>query len=172
MSVLTRYLSVQDLVDLVRRKGLSACLAGVAARIEAEFLRWEQFEKSARLAFHSADGVVELMPIADDRTFTFKYVNGHPKNTAAGLPTVMAFGLLADVATGTPRLLSELTITTAIRTAAMSALAAKKLARPDSRIMALIGNGAQSEFQALAFRDLVGIEPCTCSTSTRAPPPS
>ena len=85
MSLLTRYLSVQDLVDLVRRKGLSACLAGVAARIEAEFLRWEQFEKSARLAFHSADGVVELMPIADDRTFTFKYVNGHPKNTAAGL---------------------------------------------------------------------------------------
>jgi ornithine cyclodeaminase len=158
MSVLTRYLSVQDLVDLVRRKGLSACLAGVAARIEAEFLRWDQFEKSARLAFHSADGVVELMPIADDRTFTFKYVNGHPKNTAAGLPTVMAFGLLADVATGTPRLLSELTITTAIRTAAMSALAAKKLARPDSRIMALIGNGAQSEFQALAFRDLVGID--------------
>jgi ornithine cyclodeaminase len=158
MSVLTRYLSVQDLVDLVRRKGLSACLAGVAARIEAEFLRWEQFEKSARLAFHSADGVVELMPIADDRTFTFKYVNGHPKNTAAGLPTVMAFGLLADVATGTPRLLSELTITTAIRTAAMSALAAKKLARPDSRVMALIGNGAQSEFQALAFRDLVGID--------------
>jgi ornithine cyclodeaminase len=158
MSVLTRYLSVQDLVDLVRRKGLSACLAGVAARIEAEFLRWEQFDKSARLAFHSADGVVELMPIADDRTFTFKYVNGHPKNTAAGLPTVMAFGLLADVATGTPRLLSELTITTAIRTAAMSALAAKKLARPDSRIMALIGNGAQSEFQALAFRDLVGID--------------
>ncbi|MFY8018147.1 MAG: ornithine cyclodeaminase, partial [Inhella sp.] len=54
--------------------------------------------------------------------------------------------------------LSELTLTTAIRTAAMSALAAKKLARPNSRVMALIGNGAQSEFQALAFRDLVGID--------------
>lgn len=158
MPALTRYLSVNDLVELVRRKGLSACLAGVAERIEAEFLRWDRFEKSARLAFHSQDGVVELMPIADDRTFTFKYVNGHPKNTAAGLPTVMAFGLLADVATGTPRLLAELTITTAIRTAAMSALAARKLARPNSRVMALIGNGAQSEFQALAFRDLVGID--------------
>jgi ornithine cyclodeaminase len=154
----TLYLSVDDLVHLVQRKGLSACIAGVAARIESEFLRWEQFDKSARLACHSEQGVIELMPIADASQFSFKYVNGHPKNTRFGLPTVMAFGVLADVATGAPRLLSELTITTAIRTAAMSALAAKRLARPGSRVMALIGNGAQSEFQALAFRDLVGID--------------
>lgn len=53
--------------------------------------------------------------------------------------------------------MSELTLTTAIRTAAMSALAARTLARPESRIMALIGNGAQSEFQALAFHHLLGI---------------
>jgi ornithine cyclodeaminase len=39
----------------------------------------------------------------------------------------------------------------------MSATAARHLARPGSRVMALIGNGAQSEFQAIAFRDLVGI---------------
>jgi ornithine cyclodeaminase len=65
--------------------------------------------------------------------------------------------VLADVATGAPRLLSELTLTTAIRTAATSALAARALARPESRCMALIGNGAQAEFQALAFRDLLGI---------------
>jgi hypothetical protein len=37
------------------------------------------------------------------------------------------------------------------RLAAMSALAAKWLARPDSRVMALIGNGAQSESQAIAY---------------------
>ena len=154
----TLYLSVEDLVTLVQRVGISAALAGVADGIEREFLRWEQFDKSARTAAHSKEGVIELMPIADDQRFSFKYVNGHPKNTKEGLPTVMAFGVLADVATGAPRLLSELTITTAIRTAAMSAVAARKLARPDSRVMALIGNGAQSEFQALAFRDLCGIK--------------
>jgi ornithine cyclodeaminase len=121
-------------------------------------LRWKSFDKSARLACHSADGVIELMPIADDTTFTFKYVNGHPKNTQQGLSTVMAFGVLADVATGVPLLISELTLTTAMRTAATSAVAARALARPDSRVMALIGNGAQSEFQALAFHLLVGIE--------------
>ncbi|AIO70434.1 ornithine cyclodeaminase [Burkholderia oklahomensis] len=153
----TVYLSAADVIRLVQRVGLPKCIAEVAVRIERDFLRWREFDKSARVACHSRDGVIELMPIADTREFAFKYVNGHPKNTRDGLPTVMAFGMLADVATGAPRLLSELTLTTAIRTAAMSAVAARVLARPDSRTMALIGNGAQSEFQALAFRDLVGI---------------
>ena len=137
----TVYLSAPDMIRLVRRKGLSACIAGVAERIEREFLRWNAFDKSARLACHSSVGVIELMPIADAEHFAFKYVNGHPLNTRRGLPTVMAFGVLADVATGAPRLLSELTLTTAIRTAAMSAVAARALARPGSRAMALIGNG-------------------------------
>ncbi len=154
----TLYLSAPNMIRLVRRKGLPACIAGVAARIEADYRRWNEFDKTARVASHSADGVIELMPIADASQFAFKYVNGHPRNTRNGLPTVMAFGVLADVDTGAPRLLSELTLTTAIRTAAMSALAARVLARPGSRSMALIGNGAQSEFQALAFRDLVGIQ--------------
>ena len=153
----TLYLSAPEMVRLIQRKGLSACIAGVADRIEREFLRWNEFDKSARTACHSTVGVIELMPIADAAQFAFKYVNGHPSNHQHGLPTVMAFGVLADVDTGTPRLLSELTLTTAIRTAAMSAVAARVLARPGSRSMALIGNGAQSEFQALAFRDLVGI---------------
>ncbi len=143
---------------MVAEEGLPNCLQGVAAAIGQDFLRWKGFDKSPRVACHSAEGVIELMPIADDKTFTFKYVNGHPKNTARGLPTVMAFGVLADVATGMPLLISELTLTTAIRTAATSAVAARALARANSRTMALIGNGAQSEFQALAFHHLLGID--------------
>ncbi|MGF6408822.1 ornithine cyclodeaminase [Paraburkholderia sp. MM5482-R1] len=153
----TVYLSACDVIRVVQRVGLSRCIAGVTERIERDFSRWPEFDKSARVACHSNDGVIELMPIADSMEFAFKYVNGHPKNTRQGLPTVMAFGVLADVDTGAPRLLSELTLTTAIRTAATSALAARTLARPECRVMALIGNGAQSEFQAIAFRDLVGI---------------
>lgn len=145
-------------VALVRRKGLKTCIAGIADNIRADFLRWLDFHKSARVANHSAEGVIELMPISDGRDYSFKYVNGHPGNTAIGLPTVMAFGVLADVATGAPRLICELTLTTALRTAATSALAAQTLARPGSRVMALIGNGAQSEFQALAFQALVGVD--------------
>ncbi|MDD2924636.1 ornithine cyclodeaminase, partial [Rhodoferax sp.] len=154
----TLFLSPHDVAGMVRRVGLATTLQGMAAYIRQDFLRWPHFDKAPRVASHSADGVIELMPIADADTYTFKYVNGHPKNTAQGLSTVMAFGVLADVATGLPLLISELTLTTALRTAATSAVAARVLARPDSRVMALIGNGAQSEFQALAFHHLLGIE--------------
>ncbi|MBS0290999.1 MAG: ornithine cyclodeaminase, partial [Proteobacteria bacterium] len=123
----------------------------------ADFLRWNAFDKTVRTASHSPQGVIELMPVCDEQFYSFKYVNGHPGNPAHGLPTVMAFGVLAEVATGLPLLLSEMTLATALRTAATSALAARALARPASRSMALIGNGAQAEFQALAFHALLGI---------------
>lgn len=154
----TRFLSARDAVELVRRDGLAPTLSGIARCIEEDFRRWPDFDKSARMASRSRDGVIELMPVADGQRYSFKYVNGHPRNTRFGLPTVMAFGVLADVATGAPTLLSELTLTTALRTAATSVVAARQLARPDSRVMALIGNGAQSEFQALAFHHLLGID--------------
>lgn len=154
----TLFLSVHDVAHIVAQVGMPQVLARMAGCIQADYVRWGDFDKVARVAAHSPEGVIELMPIADAHTYTFKYVNGHPKNTRVGLPTVMAFGVLADVDTGAPLLLSELTLTTALRTAAMSAVAARALARPGSTTMALIGNGAQAEFQALAFHHLLGIE--------------
>ena len=155
---MTTLLTTRDIGAIVAAKGLAACLGTLVSYLEQDFARWGEFDKSARVANHSKDGVIELMPISDASLYSFKYVNGHPKNTRAGLPTVMAFGLLADVDTGRPELLSELTLTTAMRTAATSVMVAKQLARADSRVMAVIGNGAQSEFQALAFHLLLGIE--------------
>jgi ornithine cyclodeaminase len=98
------------------------------------------------------------MPTSDGATYGFKYVNGHPKNTAAGRQTVTAFGVLSHVDSGYPTLISEMTILTAMRTAATSAVAARALAPPGARTMAIIGNGAQCEFQALAFKALCGVE--------------
>jgi len=154
---MTRFLSTPDVARIVQTLTLPEFLARLVNQLESDFLRWGEFDKSPRSAAHSKDGVIELMPIADAARYSFKYVNGHPKNHRFGLPTVMAFGVLADVATGAPLLLSELTLTTALRTAATSVMAARHLARTDSRAMALIGNGAQSEFQALAFHHLMGI---------------
>ena len=113
--------------------------------------RWQDFEKCARLANHSPDGVIELMPVSDASLYAFKYVNGHPKNTLAGMLTVMAFGALGDVDTGLPVLLAEMTLTTAIRTAATSALVARYLARDNSRSMALIGNGKKNGILMIDF---------------------
>src|SRR5262252_4779466 len=157
IAIMVDYIGVSDIQRLVHTIGARGFMARLAAEIEADYRRWGEFEKSARLASHSQGGVIELMPTSDGRLYTFKYVNGHPKNTAAGLLTVTAFGVLADVATGYPVLLSEMTYATALRTAATSVVAARRLARSDSRVMALIGNGAQSEFQAIAFHALLGI---------------
>jgi ornithine cyclodeaminase len=154
---MTRYIDIHDMQKLVRSIGASQFIAQLAKYIRADYLRWHQFEKSARVANHSTLGVIELMPISDQTQYAFKYVNGHPRNSHHGMLTVMAFGALADVKTGYPRLLSELTITTALRTAATSALVAQALAHPAPASMAIIGNGAQSEFQILAFQALLGI---------------
>jgi ornithine cyclodeaminase len=154
---MVQYVGVSNLVRLVGSIAVEPFLLGLAAYLENDFRRWPDFEKAPRLASHSPDGVIELMPTSDGARYGFKYVNGHPKNTRGGLQTVTAFGVLADVETGYPLLLSEMTVLTALRTAATSALAAKYLARPDARTMALIGLGAQSEFQALAFKALLGI---------------
>jgi len=151
------FIGVRRVQELVGDIGSAAFIAGLAREIEADYRRWSEFEKSPRHATHSPVGVIELMPACDGRQYAFKYVNGHPKNTAKGLLTVMAFGVLADVETGYPLLLSELTLTTALRTAATSALAARWMARRDSRVMALIGNGSQAEFQAIAFHHLQGV---------------
>lgn len=154
---MVQHVGVADVARLVGRVGTDAFLLGLVAYLEEDFRRWEAFEKTSRLASHSPTGVIELMPISDGVLYAFKYVNGHPANTAAGLLTVTGLGVLADVATGYPVFLCEMTLATALRTAATSVLAARHLARTDSRTMALIGLGAQAEFQALAFRAALGI---------------
>ncbi len=152
------FVSVENMMRLVNDVGVERFLTELAEVVEDDFRRWPAFDKTPRVASHSIDGVIELMPTSDGVTYGFKYVNGHPKNMKTGRQTVTAFGLLADVATGYPMLLCEMTILTALRTAATSAVAAKHLARPGSRSMAIVGNGAQSEFQALAFKALLGID--------------
>ncbi|WP_198680197.1 ornithine cyclodeaminase [Cupriavidus agavae] len=154
---MTRFLDASAVAALVRGVGVSQAIVQMADFVRQDFLRWPAFEKSARLASHSPVGVIELMPVSDGVQFAFKYVNGHPRNAVYALPTVMACGMLAEVQTGFPLLLADLTLATALRTAATSALAARAMARPGARAMALIGNGAQAEFQSLAFHAMLGV---------------
>lgn len=154
---MTVFVGTHHLTQIVRQIGLTEVFPMLVDYLEQDFRRWPEFDKCPRVASHSRDGVIELMPVADDTLYGFKFVNGHPSNMATGLQTVTAFGMLADVATGYPVFLAEMTIATAIRTAATSALAAKYLARRGAKVMAMIGLGAQSEFQAHAFHRVLGI---------------
>ena len=155
---LVPFVSVDNMMRLVHHIGVLEMITQIAAQIEADFKRWESFDKTPRIPAHSPHGVIELMPTSDGEAYGFKYVNGHPKNTSEGLQTVTAFGLLADVYTGYPTLLTEMTMLTALRTAATSALVGKYLAPKSATTMAMIGNGAQSEFQCLAFKAMCGID--------------
>jgi ornithine cyclodeaminase len=152
------FVSVENMMRLVHHHGIEPVLRELTDAVEQDYRRWGLFEKAPRLASHSREGVIELMPTSDGEVFSFKYVNGHPSNTAKGYQTVAAFGLLARVDTGYPILLAEMTLLTALRTAATSAMVARYLAPRDARVMALIGNGAQAEFQALAMKAVVGID--------------
>ncbi len=155
---LVPFVSVDHMMRIVLDIGVERMLVELAATIEEDFRRWDLFDKTPRIAAHSAEGVIELMPTSDGATYGFKYVNGHPKNVRAGRQTVTAFGVLSHVDSGYPLLISEMTILTALRTAATSALAGRALAPPGARTMAIIGNGAQCEFQALGFKALCGVE--------------
>ena len=151
------FVSVENMMRIVNTIGAAKMISEMAGYIEADFVRWDKFDKTPRVAAHSREGVIELMPTSDGETYGFKYVNGHPANMARGFQTVTAFGVLARVDNGYPILLSEMTVLTALRTAATSAVAAKHLAPKKAKTMAMIGNGAQCEFQALAMKEIVGI---------------
>lgn len=152
-----RFMNVHDMRRWVSAIGPERIIAEMAEALEHDFRRWPTFDKTPRVAAHSAEGVIELMPTSDGTTYAFKYVNGHPQNPANGYQTVTAFGVLSAVHNGYPTFVTEMTILTALRTAATSAMAARWLARPESRCMAMIGTGSQAEFQALGFRALLGI---------------
>lgn len=155
---MTGFVGVDAMVRWVATNGAERLMTDMVAYLEADYRRWSSFDKVERMASHTPFGVIELMPISDPDTYAFKYVNGHPFNPGRGYQTVTAFGVLADVHNGYPVFLSEMTLLTALRTAATSAMVARRLARPDARTMAMIGAGSQAEFQALAFRGVLGVD--------------
>ena len=154
---MVRFVDVGNMSRWIAATGIESIITGMVGYLEEDFARWPIFDKSARVASHSPLGVIELMPTSDGETYAFKYVNGHPSNPSRGHQTVTAFGVLADVSTGYPTFWAEMTLLTALRTAATSVFAAQLLARPESTVMAMIGTGTQAEFQALGFRAGLGI---------------
>ena len=94
---MVHYIGTARVRELVARVGVARFMEALAGEIEQDYLRWGEFEKSSRHASHSANGVIELMPTSDGRLYSFKYVNGHPKNTAAGL--LRNIGVTLNIAT-------------------------------------------------------------------------
>ncbi|HSX03590.1 MAG TPA: ornithine cyclodeaminase [Rhabdochlamydiaceae bacterium] len=155
---MVRIITVDDLRNLVKKVTLKTFMLKLIDRLDQDYSRWKEFDKSPRHATHYPHGVIELMPISDKEYYSFKLVNGHPDNPRQNHLTVVAIGMLADVASGYPVLISEMTLLTAIRTAATSALASRYMARKNVKSFGIIGTGAQSEFQTLSHHFSLGID--------------
>lgn len=85
-----------------------------------------------------------------------KIVNVHPENPEKyGLPTVMAVILLLDPETGKPVAIMDGTWMTDMRTGAAGGVAAKYLARPDSRTVGIVGAGRQARTQLMALKEVL-----------------
>ncbi|KXA90843.1 alanine dehydrogenase [candidate division MSBL1 archaeon SCGC-AAA259A05] len=88
-----------------------------------------------------------------------KVVNAHPQNPHEhDLPTVMATIILLDPKNGRPQAVMDGTLITRLRTGAAGGIAAKYLARGNSRVVAMIGAGTQARTQLLAMDQISDIE--------------
>lgn len=151
-------LSAMDIKTLINKIGIKTFIQLAIVQLEIDLKQWHKFDKSPRHAIYSNKGVIELMPTACGDRYSVKYVNGHPDNPLQGKCSVIAAGLLSDNANGYPILFCDMTILTAIRTAVVTAIAAKHLARKGSCVLSIIGCGAQAEFQVLACAEVLDIK--------------
>ncbi|MDO4792204.1 MAG: ornithine cyclodeaminase [Buchananella hordeovulneris] len=156
-----RFVNVENMRRWLGAVGPQQAIADMIVALEKDFARWPEFELRPRVASHTAEGVIELMPTTDGVSYGFKFVNGHPSNPARGYQTVTAFGVLADVHNGYPRFEAEMTILTALRTAATTGLAAKYLAPQGPLRLGMVGAGSQSEFQVLGMKAVREVESVT-----------
>jgi len=114
-------------------------------------------EVPSRISMHVApfDGECLFMPgmIPSRPVVGCKVISVYSGNPARGLPSVVGSLLLLDPATGVPVALIDAGYLTELRTAAMSAVAAEHLARPGSRVLAVVGTGGQARAHVDAIVD-------------------
>ncbi len=104
------------------------------------------------LPIPSADAVTLFMPaLAPTGGLGVKIVSVFPHNAERGKPIIHGLVIMLDATSGEPVALCDGTFLTAWRTGAASGAATDLLARPDARVAALLGCGAQARTQALAL---------------------
>lgn len=154
----TRILARHHVGRIVAEVGLDTLMDEMIDKMTAAI---EQYDETRTLVrprdgFHYTEpdvGLLEWMPVMHtaERT-TIKVVGYHPSNpTRRNLPTILSTVSVYDTATGHLAGLADGTFLTALRTGAASAVASRILARPDSRVLGLVGCGAQSITQLHAM---------------------
>lgn len=161
-----RYISAEQIPALLSpTAAVDALEAGFLARSEGGSAP----ESHGSVIAHEA-GEFMIMPAAGPEGVGAKLVTSAPANPARGLPLINGLYVLFSRDTLAPEVLIDGAGLSQLRTAALSALAARHLARPNSRRMIIFGAGAQAEGHARLFPKVFPIEEITIvATSPRSP---
>jgi ornithine cyclodeaminase len=111
--------------------------------------------------FEGAAGFMATMPAwrgGDDPVFSLKSLVIVTGNPARGLDTHQGTVTLFDGSTGEPRAILDASAVTEVRTAAVSAVATRVLAREDARVLAILGAGVQGRSHLRALVPVRGFE--------------
>ncbi len=103
-------------------------------------------------------GVLLVMPASDQEVAMVKTVTVHPDNPGKGLPAIQGETLAMDAATGTRLGQMDGGAATSRRTAALSLLAARLLARDRKGPLLCVGAGAQAAAHCQAFFEAFGVK--------------
>ncbi|MEW6222034.1 MAG: alanine dehydrogenase [Candidatus Hadarchaeota archaeon] len=150
-------LSKRDVEKLI---SMRETIKAVEEAFRAKGLDRVQMPPKSYVYFKEYNGDFRVMPAYLEETGAagVKIVNAHPNNPKKyGLPTVMATMFLLDPRTGIPLAIMDGTLITNMRTGAGGAVAAKHLARKDSRVLAMVGAGVQARTQLLALDEVLEI---------------
>jgi len=106
------------------------------------------------------DNFIHAMPayIPGMKAAGIKWVSGFPNNLKLGLPYITGLLILNDAETGLPVAVMDCVWLTGMRTGAATALSARYLARPDSRVVGILGCGVQGRTNLEALQELFPIE--------------
>jgi len=137
--------------DVKKLISMDEAISAVESAFRDKALGNVQMPPKVYLFYGSGD--LRVMPcyIKTGEISSVKIVNSHPRNPEKGFPTVMAMIVLVNPETGFPKAVMSGTWITGIRTGAAGAVAAKYLARKNSRIAAFIGAGTQARMQFLGI---------------------
>lgn len=111
-----------------------------------------------RVAIGVPAGQLLLVPSAGHAFVGVKVAVVAPGNPAAGLPRVQGVYILLDAATLRPLAVFDGVALTTLRTAALSAVAGRLLARPDARRLVVFGSGPQAESHIGALTAMLAID--------------